>query len=172
MRHLTGMQALLLMFLGAVANAQGPKVGYVNMTALAERTPEWVAAQERLRQEFSPRQRELVAKQAALQEKRDTYERDGPAMGAAERAALEREINEGLRQFQRETQTLQEDVKVRRDEEIEGLQRAVVRSVQAFARSQGYDMIVTDAVYANEGADITMEILATLPPKAASTEAE
>ncbi len=146
----------------AGAQAETLRVGVVNVNRLLEQAPQFRAAMQALQEEFAPRQRELVAIQRSLQEKSDTYERDGAVMGAEERLSLEREIREKQRDFAREQGDLNEDANLRQNEELSKLQRSLLQEVQNFARSTNYDLVVADALYFSSAIDITDDVLQAL----------
>lgn len=163
--HAGGTLALCLagLALGAAqAQAQDIRIGVVNMSRLIEQAPQAQAIMAELRDEFAPRQRDLVAMQTELQEKQETYQRDASVMGAEERANLEREIRDGTRELQRADTELREDLNIRQNEELANLQRSVVQRVQSYARDEGYDLILYEAVYASDDVDITAGVLAAL----------
>jgi outer membrane protein len=153
---------MLLILAAAPAGAQDVKIGYVNFAVVLEQAPQSQVVTEKLRQEFAPRQRDLVAMQTELQQKQQTYERDSSVMGEAERGALERELRDGARELQRADTELQEDFNIRRNEELSTLQRTLVQQVQEFARDEEYDLIVTDVVYVDQALDITSAVLASM----------
>jgi len=163
--HRAGALALTAAVL-AVGSAQAQttsvKIGVVNMSALIEQSPQAQAVMEELRDEFATRQRDLVAMQTALQQKQETYQRDASVMGAEERATLEREIRDGQRDLQRADNELREDLNIRQNEELASLQRVVVERVQTYARDEGFDLVLYEAVYASEAIDITAGVLAAL----------
>ncbi len=152
----------LLVAASAGAQVEGLKVGVVSVNRLLEQAPQFRAAMEALQEEFAPRQRELVAMQRALQEKSETYQRDGAVMGEAERLNLEREIRESERDFAREQGNLNEDASIRQNEELSKLQRSLLQEVQNFARAAGYDLVVADVLYSSSAIDITDAVLQTL----------
>ena len=152
----------LLVAASAGAQVEGLKIGVVSVNRLLEQAPQFRAAMQALQEEFAPRQRELVAMQRALQEKSETYQRDGAVMGEAERLNLEREIRESERDFAREQGNLNEDASIRQNEELSKLQRSLLQEVQNFARAAGYDLVVADVLYSSSAIDITDAVLQTL----------
>jgi len=156
--------ALTVLSLGSAgAQAQNaPKIAYVNFPLIVDQAPQTQELMTRLRDEFAPRQRDLVAMQTALQTKQETYQRDASVMAEAERAALEREIRDGTRELQRADNELREDFNIRQNEELGALQRTLVAQVQTYVRSAGYDLVVTDVVYVSPGMDITQDVIAAL----------
>lgn len=162
---------IALLMMGANAGAQSDlKIGYVNFPAVVDQAPQTQALMNRLRDEFAPRQRDLVAMQTELQTKQETYQKDASVMGEAERTALEREIRDGQRDLQRADNELREDFNVRQNEELSELQRTLVAQVQAFVRAAGYDLVVTDVVYVDSRLDITQEVIAALQGAGSSGE--
>lgn len=152
----------LMIAAGASAQVEGLKIGVVSVNRLLEQAPQFRSAMQALQEEFAPRQRDLVAMQRALQEKQETYERDGAIMAEAERLNLEREIRDGQRDFAREQGDLNEDANIRQNEELSTLQRSLLQEVQTFARSAGYDLVVADALYFSTAIDITDDVLEAL----------
>jgi outer membrane protein len=162
-----GMLLAALTLGTAEAQTANVKIGVVNMNALIEQSPQAQALMAELRDEFAPRQRELVAMQTALQAKQETYQRDSSVMGPEERASLEREIRDGQRELQRADSEVTEDFNIRRNEALTELQRTIVLQVQDYARNAGFDLVLYEAVYASQAVDITAAVLGTLQPAAA-----
>ena len=159
--------------LAGTAHAQTTqmRIGVVNVARLLEQAPQAQAAMNALQQEFAPRQRDIVAIQRALQEKQQTYDRDGQVMGEAERLSLEREIRDGQRDLEREQNDYMEDLNIRRNEELGKLQRSLLQQVQTHARNAGYDLVVADVLYYSNAIDITDEVLKGLQESFSSANA-
>ena len=115
-----------------------------------------------LQEEFAPRQRDLVALQRELQEKQETYERDGAIMAEEERLNLEREMRDGQRDFARCSKISTRTLIFARTKNSVVLQRSLLQEVQNFSRSQGYDLVVADALYFSTAIDITDDVLEAL----------
>jgi len=149
-----------------VANAE-IKIGYVNTGKLLEESPQARAAQLALEGEFLPRQRELASQQKALQEKTDKLKREAAVMSEADRTKAEREVRESEVSLSRRFTELQEDANLRRNEEFGKVQRALLQEVQAYARANGFQLIVGDGVlFAAEAVDITPQMIAAIKAKA------
>ncbi len=66
----------------------------------------------------------------------------------------------------------QEDLNLRRNEEISQLQRALLKEVNDYAQQQGYDMIVGDGVlYVKNAVNITDEVLRAVEANYQATSA-
>jgi outer membrane protein len=170
--------ALIGLLVGAVllvgtahAQSSAMRIGVVNVARLLEQAPQAQAAMSALQTEFAPRQRDIVAIQRALQEKQQTYDRDGQVMGEAERLSLEREIRDGQRDLEREQNDYLEDLNLRRNEELGKLQRSLLQQVQTHARNAGYDLVVADVLYYSSAIDITDEVLRGLEESFSTTSA-
>ena len=135
------------------------RIGVVNVAQLLEQAPQAQAAMEALQEEFAPRQRDILAIQQSLQTKGETLQRDGAVMGEAERVNLERDIRDEQRDLEREQSEYLEDLNIRRNEELSRLQRSLLQEVQTFARSAGYDLVVSEVLFYSSAVDITDEVL-------------
>ena len=140
--------------------AQELKIGVVNVPYLLDRAPQTKAAMDALQEEFAPRQRELLAKQKEFEDFSAKVQKDMAVMGETER----REAEKKLRDLQREVTRLQnefrEDLNLRQNEEIGGLQRSLLKEVQDYAQAEGYDLVVGEGVlFASSAANITEDVL-------------
>ncbi len=152
--------------ISGAAVAQNLKVGVVNLAALIEQSPQAEAVNKKLQDEFGPRQRELAALQQRLRTQQETFQRDAQVMSEQERINLERQIRDGEREFQRTQNEFLEDLNLRRNEELGALNREVVQKAQEYARTQNYDLLLTDQtlVFHSTAVDVTDEVLALLKP--------
>lgn len=149
------------------ASAQGNlKIGVVNIARLVEQSPQFAAAQKKLEDEFGPRQRDLQAMEQKLRGQSETFQRDAPVMGEAERLNLERQIRDGQRELQRAQNELVEDFNLRRNEELGTLQRDVLLKAQEYAREEKYDLLLADqsVIFGSTAVDVTAAVLAVLQP--------
>lgn len=143
------------------------KIGYVNFGRLLEESPQARAAGQVLEGEFMPRQREVAAQQKSLEEKRDRIKREAAVMSEADRVKAEREVRDLELSVTRRFNELQEDLNLRRNEEVNRMQRALLQEVQSYARANGYQLVVSEGVlYAAEAMDITPQVVAALKAKA------
>ena len=148
-----------LLATGVWAQSGNLKIGFINAERVLLEAPQTEAALRRLQDEFAPRERQLLAVQSELQKKEETYRRDSEVMGSEERARLERELRDGVRDFQRDQEEYREDLNVRRNELLAEAQRNVAVHIDAYARAQGYDLILQNAVYFSPAVDITESLV-------------
>jgi outer membrane protein len=149
------------------------KIGVVNFAKLADESPQAKALQASLEREFGQRQRELVQLGKDLKAKEEKLQRDGAVMSEAERNKAQRELVDGQREGTRRQNEFKEDVELRRNEELGKLQRALIQEVQAYAKSQSFDLVVsTDAAfYRKDSLDITAQVVAAMQEKGGKTSA-
>jgi outer membrane protein len=151
------------------------KIGVVDYGRLAEESPQAKSAMEKIRTEFTPRQRDLANQQQSLKAKEDKLQKDGATMTEEQRARAEKELRDSYRDLQRKQSEAQDDFNARRNEEMSRLQRILIEQVRAYAKAQSFDLVVADGViYATPSIDITPQILAarkSAPAKAAPAPA-
>jgi outer membrane protein len=160
-----GMLALqLLAAPSAVAQAPAAtRIGYVDMKRLLDNAPQVVAGRQKLEKEFAPRDASLKTDEKRLDDLRARQQREGAAMATADADALKREIDALDRSIKRSRDAMRNDLKSRSDQELDKSWREINDAVVAFAREQGYDIIVpSPVVYASARVDITDQVLERL----------
>jgi outer membrane protein len=165
------MKTKIALFLGLllVANVSYAdlKIGFVNIPVVLEKAPQAEKAKKRLEQEFSPRDKQLVAQQKEIQSMDEKMAKDAAVMGESARANLEKDILNKKRDAKRAQQEFSEDFNARRNEELGKLQRRIVEAIREIAKDQSFDLLLTDGViYSSEKIDVTTQVqqkLSTMP---------
>jgi outer membrane protein len=141
-----------------------PKIGVVDPQRLLEESPQGKAMLDSLRSEFAPRERTLQAQQQSLKSKQDKLQKDGATMSEDQRARAEKELRDGMRDFERARGELQDDATARRNEEFSRLQRTIVEEVRTYGKAQSFDLILSGegVIYSTSTTDITPAILSAL----------
>jgi outer membrane protein len=161
-----GMTAAALLAASPVW-AQQLKIGYVNYTQLIEAAPQAKAIADAIRNEFTPRTRELQNQQQALKTREEKLQKDAATMSEDQRAKAEKELRDGYRDLQRKQAEVNDDLNARRNEELSRLQRTLIEEVRTYAKAQNFDLVIADGViYAASGVDITPAILSQLQSSA------
>jgi outer membrane protein len=160
---------LSLLLCGLLASTQASaeiKLGYVNFQKLLEEAPQTKTAMQALENEFAPRRRELLTMQNEMKARDEKFQKEGTVMSEGDRAKTEKQLRDEQREFQRKAGEFQDDASTRRNEEIGKVQRYLITEIQAYATSQGYDMVLGDGVFYSKGTfDITANVLAVLATK-------
>ncbi|MGQ0709881.1 MAG: OmpH family outer membrane protein [Rhodoferax sp.] len=153
----------MLMAWAALAQAQESKIGFINTQRITQESTPAKAAQGKLEQEFSKRQKELADLQTSIKSFNERFEREAPTLSESQRAARQREFAEMNRDFQRKQREFQEDLNSRRNEELQQVLDKANRAVKQVAEAEKYDMILQDGVAYNNGRhDITDKVLKVL----------
>jgi outer membrane protein len=139
------------------------KIGVVDYGRLVEESPQAKVALDAIRNEFTPRQRELQNQQNSLKSKEDKLNKDKATMTPDQINTMEKDLREGVRDFQRKQGEIQEDFNARRNEEMSRLQKTLIEQVRQYAKAQNFDLVIADGViYTTPTIDITPAILAQL----------
>ena len=138
------------------------KAGFVNTDRVFREANAAKTAQTRLEQEFSKREKELIALRDNLKRGSDAFERDAPTMSESQRVTKQRELVEQDREFQRKSREFQEDLGNRKNEELAKVLDQVNKIVQQVAEAEQYDVILQEAVYVNPKHDITDKVIKAL----------
>lgn len=145
------------------AVAQTPaatRIGYVDMKRLLDNAPQVLAGREKLSKEFQPRDASLKADEKRLDELRERQQKEGATMATTDADTLKREIDALDRSIKRNRESMRNDLKSRSDQELDKSWREINDAVVAYAREQGYDIIVpSPVVYASARVDITDQVL-------------
>ena len=161
--HRLMMVLVAAMSFSLPAAAAEPKIGVVNIAKLLDESPQARTAMQALQDEFAPRQKDILKQQEDLKGREDKAQRDGDVMGETERRNLERELRDAQRELSRKQNEYVEDLNIRRNEELGRLQKALMQEVEAFAKAQGYDLILGDGVlFATTAVDVTAQVLQRL----------
>ena len=156
----------LLVFLGAlntpVFSQESARIGFVNTDRILRESAIAKAAQQKLEQEFSRREKELQDLAARVKSLGDRLERDAPVMTEAERVRRQREAAELDREFQRRQREFREDLSQRRNEELASVIERANRIVRQMAEQEKIDLILQEAVYASPRIDLTDKVIRLL----------
>ncbi len=155
---------LLLGTLGAAvpAQAQEFKAGFVNTDRIFREASTAKAAQAKLEQEFSKREKDLVDQGSALKAASDKFEREAPTMAESQRTARQRQLADQDRDFQRKRREFQDDLAARKNEELGQVLERANKAVKQVAEAEKYDVVLQEAVYINPKHDITDKVIKAL----------
>ena len=141
------------------AQAQEFKAGFVNTDRIFREANTAKAAQAKLEQEFSRREKELVDMGNSLKSATEKFEREAPTMAESQRTARQRQLVDQDREFQRKRREFQEDLGARKNEELGQVLERANRVVKQVAEQEKYDVILQEAVYINPKHDITDKVI-------------
>lgn len=145
------------------------KIGIVDMQRLLDSAPQVAAAKDKLQAEFKKRDEALQNEMEHL----DTLRSKLASMSAADEAApqLRQQIQTLERSIERTRQQLRDELSKRSDQELDRAWPLIRQAVSAYARKNGYDLILpTPVVYASAQIDVTDDVLADLKRAANKTQ--
>ena len=144
------------------ASAQEFKVGVVNLDRIFREANSAKAAQTKLEQEFSKREKELTDLGAQLKTQSDKFEREAPTLAESQRTVRQRQLVDQDRTFQTKRREFQEDLSARKNEELQQVIERANKVVKTLAESEKYDLILQESVYVNPKHDITDKVIKAL----------
>lgn len=146
----------------AQVQAQESRIGFVNTDRIFKEASTAKAAQAKLEQEFSKREKELVDQGATLKSMADKFEREAPTLAEGQRVTRQRQLVDQDREFQRKRREFQEDLNARKNEELQQVLERANKVVKQVAEAEKYDLILQEAVYVNPKLDITDKVIKVL----------
>lgn len=139
------------------------KLGFVNVNKILDDAPQAKAASKRIEKEFAPRDRSIISQQKELRSMEDKLVKNAAVMSASERQRQDSEIRALRREIRRLRDEFREDLNLRRSQELSKLQTKVIQVIQALAKKENYDLILSDGViYAGKRVDITGTVIERL----------
>jgi outer membrane protein len=148
--------------LGPQVQAQDFRVGFVNTDRIFREANTANAAQVKLEQEFSRREKELNDLGTALKSASERFEREAATLPEPQRAQRQKALIDQDREFQRKRREFQEDLNARKNEELQQVLDRANRVVRQVAEQEKYDLILQEAVYINPKHDITDKVIKAL----------
>jgi outer membrane protein len=170
LKHLTGISnpfkslllvaALLLPIIGA--QAQDARIGFINTERVFREAAPAKAAQAKIEQEFSRRERELQDMAARLKSLSEKLDKDAAILTESDRIKRQRELADLDKDFQRKQREFREDLNQRRNEELAVVLDRTNKVIKQIAEAEKYDIVFQEAVYASPRIDITDKVLKLL----------
>jgi outer membrane protein len=150
----------------ALACALDYKIGFVNTERLFREAAPAKRAQQKLEKEFAARDAEIQKLNKQVRDLQAALEKDGVTMAEAERRNKERDLANLARDLQRMQREFREDVNLRKNEELAGLQERANKVIMQIAEAEKFDLILQDpVVYASQRIDITEKVIKALADK-------
>lgn len=135
-------------------------IGFVDTARVLKQAPQAEQARKKLESEFAPRDQNVIEMQKKLKEMEDELSKNASVMSDLVRKKKEREIISQKRDIKRAKEEFNEDLNIRRNEELTKLQKLVYETIVTIAREKNYDIILGDNVlYSSERVDVTDDVL-------------
>lgn len=150
------------LFLISGVQAQEMKIGVVSTERIFREAAPYKAAQVKIEQEFSKRQKELQDLANRLKTMADKLDKDAAVLSDNDRAKRQRELAEVDKDFQRTQREFKEDLNQRRNEEMANVIERTNKVIKQIAEAEKYDIVLQEAVYISPRIDITDKVLKAL----------
>ncbi len=158
--------AVVVLFLASLTAHADLKVGFVQVDKILQEAPQTIESNKKLEKEFSARTDKLKADVKSLKERESSFSKDALTMKESERDSKEKSLSQLRVDVQRKERELREDINIRRNEELGGLQEQINKAVTSVAKAESFDLVLYNGVaYASEKIDITDKILKSLGKK-------
>ena len=158
--------AFVILFIASYGAYADLKVGFVQVDKILQEAPQTIESNKKLEKEFSSRTDRLKADVKTLKDKESAFSKDALTMKESERDAKEKSLSQLRVDVQRKERELREDINIRRNEELGGLQEQINKAVTSVAKAESFDLVLYNGVaYASEKIDITDKILKSLGKK-------
>jgi outer membrane protein len=146
----------------ASTQAQESKVGFVSTERIFREAAPAKAAQAKIEQEFSKRDKELQDLASRLKSMSDKLDKEAAVLSESDRAKRQRELGDLDKDFQRKQREFREDLNQRRNEELAIVLERTNKVIKQIAENEKYDIVFQEAVYASPRIDITDKVLKAL----------
>ena len=146
----------------APVHAQSSRIAWLSSERIYNESKLAKLAGDKLAEEFSRREKALQDMANRLKSANARLEKDGMTMQEAERVKLQKEAFELDRDFQRRQREFREDLNQRTNEERAAIADKATRIIKQLAQTEGFDIVLQDAVWASPRIDITNKVLEAL----------
>jgi outer membrane protein len=165
-RLVNGLCAIALLAAAGAAAAVEYKIGFVNTERLFREATPAKRAQAKIEKEFATRDAEIQKLAKQVRDLQAVLDKDGATMVETERRNKERDLANQSRDLQRMQREFREDLNLRRNEELAGIQERANKVIQQIAEAEKFDLILQDpVVYASQRIDITDKVIKALADK-------
>lgn len=161
MSKLLSVLAAVLIGMSA-AHAEDLKIGLVNIERVLKEATVAKAAGAKLDAEVAKREKELADMAGRLKAAADKLDKESATLSEADKNRRQRELVDQEREFQRKRREVQEDLTLRKNEELAALQERASRVIKQIYETEKYDLIIQDAIFWSPRIDITKKVIDAL----------
>ena len=157
---------IVLIMTEASIHADELRIVVVNVGTVLERLSQKTQTFSRLEKEFLFRSESLERQHQDLLEAQRKLAKDSAILSAIVRKSEERTILSDQRELKRLQDEYNEDLSIRRNEELRRLEKEIAEIISNLARKESYDLVVYQGfIYFSERIDITDKVLKLLKEK-------
>jgi outer membrane protein len=139
------------------------KIGFVDTSTVMRDAPQADSAREKLQNLFAPREKAIAANQSKLSKLEKEFSKNSAFVSREDKVKKERAIFMLQRDIKRAKQEFNEDLNIKRNDELTRLQKLVFKTIVSYAKKNNYDAILGESVlFANKRVDVTADVLKML----------
>ena len=139
------------------------RMAYVRVPWILTNSPQVKAVEAKLKHDFTKREEALLERQRELDGMKERLRESRASLPGDEARQMERDIVSRERRLKIAEEEFQEDVALRKNEEINKLRRQISEVIQSVARDKNLDMVFeTAVVYVSDRVDISEDVLTAL----------
>ena len=145
------------------AVAENVNVVVVDYAKVLEDAPQAIAANKRLEKEFEPRNAALISLRKKLHDAEERLAKEGASMSQSQLRKIERDIRDRKREIKRAQEDYRDDLTLRRNEELQNIQKRINSAIESLAKKEKYDIILAEGViHASAKVNITKKVIKAL----------
>ncbi len=160
-QHLFATVAVALAFVAAPAFAD-TKIAAINFEDVVQKSPQYKAADAKVTAEFGKRRTDIETQGKQLNDDAQKYSKDRDVLSADARSKTEKDLQQRQIDLQYAQKKFQDDFVARNRELTQQIVTQIRTVITQVAKEKGYDLIVTDPVYASPTIDISDDVLKRL----------
>ncbi len=148
--------------LSIAVHAQETKIGFVSTERIFREATPAKAAQVKIEQEFSKREKDLQDLAARIKTMSEKLDKEATVLSESDRGKRQRDLTDLDKDFQRKQREFREDLNQRRNEELAIVLERTNKVIKQIAEAEKYDIVFQEAVYISPRIDITDKVLKAL----------
>lgn len=155
------MAVLSLALLTAPAWGQELKVGFVSLQKAISESKSGQSARESFQTAIKERQDALLKEKQAIESRRKDLEKQAVLMKESERAKAQREFQLRVRDYERKTRDMREELALREQEVTNSILKDLQKVIAEVGKTGRFTMILEQGqlLYTDKGIDITDEVI-------------
>ncbi len=148
------------MFYSSVFAASDIKIGYVSVEKILTLSPQVEAVNVAMTKRFGGKKQELQDLEIEIKAMQEDYKRNELVITEDKLNALKSKLISKVQQFKQKEAALGQEVSTMRSQELAVLQKSVRDIINAIAKKDKYDLILSEGVvFASKQIDITDDVL-------------
>lgn len=153
----------LILIIGFAVNstyANNLKIGTVNVSVLLDKAPQVQQSNKEIADQFKPQEKEMLALAKEYKEKSNLYSQQKSIISAEKAREIEKEIIALQKKIKRTRDDIQEELEIKKNEELQRIQNLINDSIQEVGTREGYDLILYEGIaFNNDKANVTPLVL-------------